>query len=241
MPARLDSPEAVARERERVRLAQAKRRADPIKRREELARSNQQRRERWANDPEYRERKKASLRRSYHKHRSKRVKEAVANQRQRKSNCPPDVYTKMLVEQEGLCFLCNELPRKGTLHADHDHETGRVRRLLCDRCNLGLEWAKDDPALLRQTAEALEPGSEITEKFRDSPMLLLRAAAYVETFQNGEVAMYQKLKELIYDQSAVTAIEYALIAALISVAAVTVLTTVGGNLSTTFNTIATKL
>jgi pilus assembly protein Flp/PilA len=43
------------------------------------------------------------------------------------------------------------------------------------------------------------------------------------------------------DESGVTAVEYGLIAALIALAAVSVMTTVGHNLSTTFNTVATKL
>jgi pilus assembly protein Flp/PilA len=45
----------------------------------------------------------------------------------------------------------------------------------------------------------------------------------------------------IKDQSGVTAIEYALIAALIAVAAIAAFTLVGTNLSTTFSTIAAKL
>jgi pilus assembly protein Flp/PilA len=49
------------------------------------------------------------------------------------------------------------------------------------------------------------------------------------------------LKRIWEDESAATAIEYGLIAALIAVAAVSVLNTVGKNLSTTFNTVATKL
>ena len=47
--------------------------------------------------------------------------------------------------------------------------------------------------------------------------------------------------QLAKDESGVTAVEYGLIAALIAVAAVTVMGTVGTNLSSTFNTIATKL
>jgi pilus assembly protein Flp/PilA len=46
---------------------------------------------------------------------------------------------------------------------------------------------------------------------------------------------------LINDKSGVTAIEYGLIAALIAVAAVVVMGTVGTNLSSTFNTVATSL
>jgi pilus assembly protein Flp/PilA len=47
--------------------------------------------------------------------------------------------------------------------------------------------------------------------------------------------------KLIQDEAGVTAIEYGLIAALIAVAAVTIMGTVGGNLSTTFSTVAGKL
>jgi pilus assembly protein Flp/PilA len=49
------------------------------------------------------------------------------------------------------------------------------------------------------------------------------------------------LSHLIRDESGVTAIEYALIAALIAVAAIAAFTLVGTNLSTTFSTIAGKL
>jgi pilus assembly protein Flp/PilA len=53
--------------------------------------------------------------------------------------------------------------------------------------------------------------------------------------------MYSVLTRLLQDESAATAIEYGLIAALIAVAAVTIMGTVGTRLSTTFNTVATKL
>jgi pilus assembly protein Flp/PilA len=49
------------------------------------------------------------------------------------------------------------------------------------------------------------------------------------------------LVRLLKDESGATAIEYGLIAALIAVAAVSVMSTVGSHLSTTFNTVATKL
>lgn len=49
------------------------------------------------------------------------------------------------------------------------------------------------------------------------------------------------VRRLSADQSGATAIEYGLIAALIAVAAVTVMGTVGTNLSNTFNTVAGNL
>jgi len=53
--------------------------------------------------------------------------------------------------------------------------------------------------------------------------------------------MFATLKRLLKNEDGVTAIEYGLIAALIAVAAVTVMGTVGTNLSTTFNTVAKAL
>jgi pilus assembly protein Flp/PilA len=49
------------------------------------------------------------------------------------------------------------------------------------------------------------------------------------------------LSNLMRDESGVTAIEYALIAALIAVAAIAAFTIVGTNLSSTFSTVASKL
>jgi len=49
------------------------------------------------------------------------------------------------------------------------------------------------------------------------------------------------LSNLIKDQSGVTAIEYALIAALIAVAAIAAFTLVGTNLSSTFSYVASQL
>jgi len=55
------------------------------------------------------------------------------------------------------------------------------------------------------------------------------------------MSLRRLLINLVKDESGVTAIEYALIAALIAVAAITAFTLVGTNLSTTFSTIAAKL
>jgi pilus assembly protein Flp/PilA len=53
--------------------------------------------------------------------------------------------------------------------------------------------------------------------------------------------MLKMIKNLLRDESGATAIEYGLIAALISVAAVGVLGTVGKNLTATFTTVAGQL
>lgn len=53
--------------------------------------------------------------------------------------------------------------------------------------------------------------------------------------------MLTTLKQLLSNESGVTAIEYGLIAALIAVAAVTVMSTVGSSLSNTFTNVAGNL
>jgi pilus assembly protein Flp/PilA len=53
--------------------------------------------------------------------------------------------------------------------------------------------------------------------------------------------MFTSIKKLLRNEDGATAIEYGLIAALIAVAAVTVMGTVGTNLSSTFSKIATSL
>jgi len=59
--------------------------------------------------------------------------------------------------------------------------------------------------------------------------------------QKGLHTLRTLFSNLINNQSGVTAIEYALIAALIAVAAIAAFTLVGTNLSTTFSTIAGQL
>ena len=49
----------------------------------------------------------------------------------------PDDVAKMSAAQGGVCAICSSPPKPGkALSVDHDHSTGRVRELLCNRCNL---------------------------------------------------------------------------------------------------------
>lgn len=53
--------------------------------------------------------------------------------------------------------------------------------------------------------------------------------------------MFATIKNIWKDESGATAIEYGLIAALISVAAITAMSTMGENLTSTFSTVSGKL
>jgi transposase-like protein len=77
-------------------------------------------------------------------------------------------YDALHAAQGGVCAICRgaQVGRNSTggpreLAVDHDHKTGTVRGLLCDRCNVGLGTFGDDPSLLRHAAGYLQspPGS----------------------------------------------------------------------------------
>jgi hypothetical protein len=60
--------------------------------------------------------------------------------KRRQSELPgaAELYDRLLAEQDGHCALCETTPKTRRLHIDHDHATGRVRGLLCFRCNNAL-------------------------------------------------------------------------------------------------------
>lgn len=60
-------------------------------------------------------------------------------------------YVQKLAEQHGRCALCGCEPdttRRHDFAVDHCHATGRIRGLLCRRCNVGLGHFEDSPELL---------------------------------------------------------------------------------------------
>jgi hypothetical protein len=67
-----------------------------------------------------------------------------------------DEYNEILLSQNGRCLICGAEPDGRALDVDHDHETGKVRGLLCHRCNLGVGIFEDDPDLLTAVAEYLK-------------------------------------------------------------------------------------
>ena len=71
----------------------------------------------------------------------------------RRYGMTPHEFDQLVAHQKGCCAICMEIK---TLEVDHCHQTQRNRRLLCHACNFGLG------------------------AFRDSPIKLASAIAYIE-------------------------------------------------------------
>lgn len=67
----------------------------------------------------------------------------------------PEHYEALLSAQGGRCAICGGRPT-GNLHVDHDHNTGKVRGLLCGRCNPALGAFQDSPRILLAAVRYLE-------------------------------------------------------------------------------------
>lgn len=68
-----------------------------------------------------------------------------------------ETYMEMLEGQDFLCSICRTRPSdKNWFCVDHDHKTGKIRGILCMKCNAGIG------------------------QFGDSRERLLRAAIYLE-------------------------------------------------------------
>lgn len=67
-------------------------------------------------------------------------------------------YEKLLSEQDNCCKICGakegELGRQ-YLAIDHNHETNEVRGLLCDLCNRGLGFFRDDKTIISKALQYL--------------------------------------------------------------------------------------
>ncbi len=65
-------------------------------------------------------------------------------------------FARMAKEQGHGCAICGGQPTKGRLAVDHCHESGTVRGLLCERCNMALGLLDDDTDRMRKAADYVE-------------------------------------------------------------------------------------
>lgn len=86
-------------------------------------------------------------------------KQQLISHRRREYGLTQEQYDDMILSQKNLCAICNQ-PSKRTLHIDHNHETGKIRALLCSNCNLGIGNFKDNLVYLQNAIDYLNYHAE---------------------------------------------------------------------------------
>lgn len=66
-------------------------------------------------------------------------------------------YNIILNSQNGVCKICKRIETKKSrtgdvckLHIDHDHKTGKIRGLLCHKCNVAISLFCDDTSIMKK-------------------------------------------------------------------------------------------
>lgn len=75
-----------------------------------------------------------------------------------------------LLAMKWTCDACGEpISDQRSQHIDHDHETGRVRGVLCHGCNLGIGHLGDRPETVRRALDYLERAADASRKDQTGP------------------------------------------------------------------------
>lgn len=130
---------------------------------------------RWMreNKPEYAERQRENQRKWVESHmeqkkkidkdyRLKQSPEYSHIKKLRKYGMTPGEYDILLKRQNGVCAICGKPPKpKKKLHVDHDHMNGKVRGLLCFRCNFGLSYFSENHKIVHKAFEYLSKADNV--------------------------------------------------------------------------------
>lgn len=81
-----------------------------------------------------------------------------------KHNITYEEYKWMFDAQGGKCYICDKVETKKSrttgqvcrLALDHNHVTGKIRKLLCHNCNIVVGHCKESIEFLKKTIEYLE-------------------------------------------------------------------------------------
>ncbi len=106
------------------------------------------------------EKHKASAKKTQLKYREKVLKKQ--NEYHIKKWMTLEEYEQMLIDQDYKCKICKNMEdayhqhgKLKRLSIDHDHSTGKIRGLLCTRCNTAIGLLKDSIGLLESAIKYL--------------------------------------------------------------------------------------
>ena len=104
--------------------------------------------------------KKANAKRTPEKRRKEPSYSSYFKDIKKKYGITKDEYQVLLKSQNNSCsicyvdFLARDTKRKP--HIDHDHETGKIRGILCGPCNMGIGQLKDSIEIVESALKYLK-------------------------------------------------------------------------------------
>ena len=67
-----------------------------------------------------------------------------------------EAYDAMVIKHNNKCAICHQEHKRRPLNVDHCHTTGKVRGLLCDKCNMALGLLNDSKELINNLGKYLD-------------------------------------------------------------------------------------
>jgi Recombination endonuclease VII len=101
--------------------------------------------------PEQREHRRQYLKDYRRRNRAKLQPKQQATERERLYRLSEAEFRSLMEQQGSECAICTRLLTDPIV--DHDHATGKVRGLLCRRCNTGIGMLEDNPDTLMRAAD----------------------------------------------------------------------------------------
>ncbi len=88
----------------------------------------------------------------------------------KKYNLTLEEYQQKLIDQEYQCYICKDSislkwmnfseEKTKDAHLDHNHSTGKIRKFLCYRCNIGIGYLREDIGILKSAIDYLKEFGE---------------------------------------------------------------------------------
>lgn len=110
---------------------------------------------------EYRENNREKQREYARKYKEKNPNAKRNSTYKRKYGITLAEYDVMFEDQNGTCSICKLPEINRRLAVDHDHKTGKVRSLLCTRCNMVI-------GLMEENTESLNNAIKYIERHKDA-------------------------------------------------------------------------
>ncbi len=111
------------------------------------------------------------------------MKKSTATHLKKTYGLSPAEYVDLVLQQGNLCKICGKpetIKDRVDLSIDHCHSTGKVRGLLCQRCNFGLGMFKDNVEYLSNAIDYLIESQIVEEIVKTEPIKESKEKIYKE-------------------------------------------------------------